>query len=131
LLNNDMLGFRRHALTFLPDSTNAYGRLLCLRHNRVACMWWTFVSGCVQCRNHFRERLRPRTGCLAPAVTCSCNICRRQPPTLRDMSSQVLFTMSCNLDLFELTRDVTHEQYVYANTSGQTGVLGVLPHRLP
>jgi hypothetical protein len=34
-LNNAMLSFRRHALTFLPDSTNVHGRLLCLSHYRV------------------------------------------------------------------------------------------------
>jgi hypothetical protein len=29
-LNNHMLGFRRHALIFLPTSTHDHGRLLCL-----------------------------------------------------------------------------------------------------
>jgi hypothetical protein len=47
------------------------------------------------------------------------------------MASQVLFTMSCNLDRFELTRDVTTEQYVYAITSGRTAIMGVLPPEIP
>jgi hypothetical protein len=54
-LNINMLGFRRHALTFLPVSTHDHGRLLCLRHYRVANVGWTFVSGCVPCRDQFRE----------------------------------------------------------------------------
>jgi hypothetical protein len=45
-LNNDMSGFRRHALTFLPVSTNVNERLLCLRHYRIPSIGWTFVSGC-------------------------------------------------------------------------------------
>jgi hypothetical protein len=44
-LDNNMLGFRRHALTFLPI-LHDHGRLLCLRHYRVASMGWNFISGC-------------------------------------------------------------------------------------
>jgi hypothetical protein len=53
----------------------------------------TTLQGCM-CRVVFRlgmslvgtifERLRPLTGCLAPTEACTCHICRRQPPTLRD-----------------------------------------------
>jgi hypothetical protein len=83
-LNNDMLGFRRHALTFLPDPRTGHedtllthGHLLCLRHYSVASMGWSFVSGSVPCMDRFRENLRPLTGRLARTETCACNICRR------------------------------------------------------
>jgi hypothetical protein len=46
-VNNDMLGFRGHALTFLPeprtrhgDVLATHGRLLCLRHYRVESTGW-------------------------------------------------------------------------------------------
>jgi hypothetical protein len=55
----DMLVFRRHALKFLPGLTIGHTpRLLCLRHYMVASMGWAFVSGCVPCRDRFRNRLR-------------------------------------------------------------------------
>jgi hypothetical protein len=130
-LNSDMLCFRRHALTFLPTSLHNNGPLLCLQHYRIASMGWSFVSRCVPCTDRFREHLRPLTGCLAPAENCPCNICKRQPPTIREMSLQVPFTMSYKIDLFELTRDVTHEQNVHAITSGRTTVTGLLPPDFP
>jgi hypothetical protein len=51
---NDMLGFRRHALAFLPESPLNHGRLLCLRHYRVASIGWSF-SRCVICADNFWE----------------------------------------------------------------------------
>jgi hypothetical protein len=131
LLNNDMLGFRRYALTFLPTSLHDHGRLLCLRHYRVASMGWSFSSRCVPCADNFRERLRPLTGCLAPAEASSCTICRRQPLILRDMALQVLFTMSYNIERFEFTCDVTHQQYGHALSSGRSTVTGFLPPDFP
>jgi hypothetical protein len=108
-----VFGFRRHALTFLPGITNGHTpRLLCLRHYRFVSMGWASVSGSVPCRDTFRYGLHPLTGCLVPDETCACHIFRRQPPTLRDIASHVAFTLSCNLDRFELTRNVPHAQYV-------------------
>jgi hypothetical protein len=113
--DNDMLGFRRHALTFLPDPRTGHGdvlpengRLLCLRQYTVASMGWVFVSRCESCMVRFRENLRPYTGCVATAAPCNCNVRRRQPLTLRDMASHTVFTLSLNADLFELTNELTY-----------------------
>jgi hypothetical protein len=122
-----MLGFWRNAMTFLPESPITHGRLLCLRHYRIARVGWSFLSDCVTCADLLQERLRSVTGGLVPAEASACNICRRQPPTLRDMALHTVFTVSRNMHLFDVKRDVTYEQYVSAITSGRATVTGLLP----
>jgi hypothetical protein len=51
---------------------------------------------------------------VAPGESCYCNICRRQPPFLKALASHVVFNFVFNFDLFELTWDLTFDQYVYA-----------------
>jgi hypothetical protein len=99
----------------------------CLRHSRAASMGWPFTSRCDPCMVRFRENLHSLTGCVAPAGPCSCNACTRQPPTLRDMASRTLFSLSLNPDRFELTREVTHCEFVHAVNSGWARVDRCLP----
>jgi hypothetical protein len=106
-----MLSVMRHALSFLPNSpfdTN-HGRLLCIRNYWVATSCWSFTSGCDTCADAFRERLHPYTGCQAPEA-CACNICRCQPPTLRDMALNIVFTMSLSMARFAVTFDTAYGQ---------------------
>jgi hypothetical protein len=124
--NNNMLCFRRHALIFLPipgtghgDTLDTNSRLLCLRHYRVASEAWTFTSRCGSCSASFREGLRHLAGCVAPEEPCSCNVCKLQPPSLLDMASRTVFTMTNNVDRFRLTRDVT--QRVRSGCRFETG----------
>jgi hypothetical protein len=78
----DMLGFRRNALAFLPDTGSGHGdvlaspgRLLCLRHYRVASEGWMITSRRDRCKATFRENLHPYTDCEVPEEPCNCNIC--------------------------------------------------------
>jgi hypothetical protein len=136
--NNNMLCFRRHTLTFLRipgtghgDTLDTNGRLLCLRHYRVASEGWAFTSRCSSCSTAFQEGLRHLTGCVASEEPCSCNVCKRQPPTLLDMASRNFFTMTNNVDRFRLTRDVTHSEFVQAVNSRRARVDMDLPPDYP
>jgi hypothetical protein len=108
-------GFRRHALTYLPEPSTGHGdvlaspgRLLCLRHYRVASEGWMTTSRCDGCVVAFRRHLRPHMDCVAPEEPCTCNVCARRPPTLRDMASLIVFGLTLNPERFEMTREVTH-----------------------
>jgi hypothetical protein len=125
--NYAQFNFQWNALTLLPDSSSNAPRLLCLRYYRVESMGWTFGTGCVPCGDELLTNIRLFIRCVAPGEPCQCNICRRQPPILRDMSSHVMFTLTCNVDRLELTRDVTFWQYVYAVRSGQSFFERVVP----
>jgi hypothetical protein len=117
-----MLCFRRHALTFLRTPGNTNSRLLCLRHYRVASEGWTFNSRCGPCSAVFQEECSHLVCCVAPQEPCSCNVCKRQPPTLLDMASRTVFTMTRNVDRLTFTRDVTHSEFVHAVNSERASV---------
>ena len=59
---------------------------------------------------------------------CSCIICKRQPPSLRDMCSDIYFR---NIQNFELTVFTTFEQYVSAVNSEQVHFEQLLPPEFP
>jgi hypothetical protein len=118
-------------MTILPDPSSVAPRLLCLRYYRVASTGWTFGSGCVSCQEELRPPILPFTSCVAPGEPCQCKICRRQPPTLKDLASHFMFTLTCNLERFEVTRDVTFRQYVYTVSSGRPMVRCVLTPGFP
>jgi hypothetical protein len=126
-----MLCFRRHALTFLPTPGDTNSRLLCLRHYRVSSEGCTFTSRCGPCSAAFQEGCRHLVGNVAPEEPCSCNVCKRQPPTLLDMASRTVFTVTRNVDRFRLTRNVTHSEFVHSVNSGWASVDRGLPPDYP
>ena len=90
--------FRQHAITILPDAVCAEIRLLCLRYYAVPSVGWSHGSGCAICRDTTRQQIRHLTGCLAPAESCRCNICVRQPPSLKALAFHAHFTLVLNIE---------------------------------
>ena len=103
--------FRKHAITILPDPGSTNLRVLCLRYYDVVSVGWSFGSECAICRDASREMACPLNECLAPAEACTCNICTRQVPSLKDLAFNAHFFLSFNIEQFELTLGVTYNQY--------------------
>ena len=55
----------------------------------------------------------------------------RQPPSLRDSASHILFRCVLDLERFELTCYTTYSQYKFAVTSGRVDELHLLPPHFP
>jgi hypothetical protein len=91
---------------------------------------WDYVSRCHVCTDVNRDSVRPLRGCVAPIVPCSCRVCRRQPPTLRNQALRTVHFLF-NIHRFELTRDVTFQQYVFAAGSNRVDTLHQLPPQYP
>jgi hypothetical protein len=72
------------------------------------------TSRCDRWTATFKENLRPYVDWVASEEQCNCNVCVRQPPTLRDMASRILFVLSLHPEHFELTREVTHSEFVHS-----------------
>jgi len=49
--------------------------------------------------------------------SCKCNICLRQPPTLRDLASHSVFHLTFNLSVFQLTPHTQYQHYFHAANS--------------
>jgi hypothetical protein len=80
---------------------------------------WRFIcfEGRAQklgCRDEGRERIRSPAGCVAPRERCACNVCRRQPPSLRDLAQRTFHYHMFNVHKLQLTREVTYREYVFA-----------------
>ena len=129
-IRHDFL-FRRHAITILHDPSSGTLRLLCLRHYDVPSIGWMYGSGCVSCQDTSRENIRVLTSCVGPAEACACNICRRQPPSLRDLAAHAVLTLRINIERFQLTRDVTFGEYRHAVDSNRVGIDQLLPPDFP
>lgn len=63
----------------------------------------SFRAGCTICRDASRQMAGPLTGCLSPNETSSYNICRRQPPPLKELAFHINFTLTLNIDRFGLS----------------------------
>jgi len=74
---------------------------------------WIDTARCVTFRQDFRQTLGPSSSC-SMSDNCSCNICKRQPPSLLASAAHMVFNYIFNLQQFELTSNTTYAQYVYA-----------------
>ena len=89
--------------------------MLYLKHYRAAGDgWWKDRKNCDECivRNHLT--LTALSSCRQPENDCSCIICKRQPPSLRDLCSDAYFR---DIRHFEWNVNTTFDQYVYAINS--------------
>jgi hypothetical protein len=99
--------------------------MLFLRYYRAESDGWN-ASQCSTCSNDFREAIRPFSTCAAPAI-CYTNICRMQPPSLLALAAHTVLNYVFNLERFELTKDMTHQQYQYVVNSNRVTTWRLLP----
>jgi hypothetical protein len=63
----------------------------------------------------------------ASELLCNCNICLRQPPSLKGFASQAVFHLRYNIDQFELTVDTTYDHYKYVANSKNVSIHKLVP----
>ena len=108
--------------TFLSNS-----KVLCLQHYRAASDGWKDELNCDECVTQFREDLVYLSDCRL-SDDCDCNVCRRQPPSLRNICSSIIFLKDSS---FQLTPYTTFEEYVYAVELGAALIFRFLPPEFP
>jgi len=106
-------------------------RLICLRYFRALSDGWRDELSCLSCISEYRRLLRPHVNCQRPAE-CRCALCVRQPPSLRDAASHVLFRHTSNIQhMFCLSSNTSFYEYVYAARSGRVNIERLLPSSFP
>ena len=129
---------KKYAITILPvdkaprplrliDTSLSDARLLRLQYYRASSDGWKDEANCDDCVVQFRQHLGHLSNCRLPE-NCSCNICRRQPPSLRNIRSAIVFR---NDRRFELTVNTTFGEYVYAVELGAARLGQLLPPEFP
>ena len=86
------------------------------------------IEKIVLCVVDFHTSLLALCACQLRRDESPCIVCRRQPPSLRDLCSNAYFL---NLRDFKLNSHTTFQQYVYAVNSGLVMIRKLLPPDFP
>ena len=130
---------KKRAITILPaDSSFAHHaqpqrlviydtKLLYVQHYRATSDDWRDVYRCDNCVAEFMSETFHLCNCRM-VWDCDCKVCRRQPPSLRDMCSSIVFRAGRS---FRLTPHTTFQEYAYEVEKGSARVSQLLPPEFP
>jgi hypothetical protein len=93
-----ILKLKIYAIVALPFDTP---RILNLKHHQAASEGWIMNSLCDMCFDEFKEILIPIIDNCIFELSCKCNLCLRQPPSLRILALQIvsiLYSISISLN---------------------------------
>jgi len=79
------------------------------------------------CFEEIQHILEPMGGSCTSDPSFSCNVCLRQPPSLRNLASHTAFHYTFNLSEFTLTDRTLYHQYLYAVESQEVSGDGLVP----
>jgi len=91
--------------------------VLYLNHHKAVSDGWTSDTFCDECLEVFRLLPQPFLGNCTHERSCECNVCSRQPPSLRRLASHTVFHLTLHLSNFTLTGRTLHHQYLFAMES--------------
>jgi hypothetical protein len=86
--NFERFAFKKYSITLVPSTDDP--TLSFLKYYRAESEGWKDTTQCRMCLVEYKQAIQPCTYCVM-ASNCSCNICRRQPPSLFALSARVLF----------------------------------------
>ena len=128
--NTVVFSFQKYGIVAVPlDSP----RILYLQHHGAESSGWTQSSLCQRCARHYQPQTYPfLPQCTASASSsCKCNVCVRQPPSLRSLASYTVFHITENLSEFTLTADTLYDNYIHAVQSNLVPEDRLIPFTFP
>jgi len=114
-------GFTMYAIVCVPLDTSTVLHLL---HHRAASNGWNSDSLCHDISKDLRRTLQPFAGPCNGERSWGCNICLRQTPSLRNLTSHTVFHLTFNLISYILTDKTLYHQYLYAVESNSFPMIG-------
>lgn len=99
--------------TCMKPTTSTY--VVFLRHYRAESDGWLNRARCDDCLALPKQLVAEQVGCKA-SNNCTCSICIKQPATLKDTSSNVIFTMVFNLDKFQIAAGTVYQHLAHTRT---------------
>ena len=130
--NIKTFAFIKYAIVCPPLETP---KILFLLHYRAASDGWRTFNLCRACcrdcttsiRRFMNECSFPRSYYNYPN-SCKCNLCLRQPPTLRDLAPHSVFHLTFNLTELQLTPHTQYHHYLHAANSNLVPEHKLIPH---
>ena len=130
--NIKTFAFIKYAIVCIPLETP---KILFLRNYRAANDRWRTFNLCAACCSDSMPTIHQFVNnCAFPPSyfnypnSCKCNICLRQPPTLRDFASHFVFHLTFNLSEFQLTARTLYHHYLHAANSHLVPEHQLIPH---
>jgi hypothetical protein len=84
-------------------------RVLYLKHHRTASDGWAIRSLCYTCRNECKNNIRNLMNKCDLSGNCTCNLCLRQPRSLRVLASRTVFHLTKIIEDLKLTYQTTYD----------------------
>jgi len=130
--NIKTFAFIKYAIVCTPLETP---KILFLRHYRASSDSWRTFNLCAACCTDCTPSIQrfvnkctfPRSYSNYPN-SCKCNLCLRQPSTLRDLASHSVFHLTFNLSEFQLTARTLYHHYLHACNSHLVPEHKLIPH---
>ena len=122
--NTCVFAFKIYAIDCVPLSTPT---VFYLRHYRAASEGWTSVAPWAECSEEIKLLLVRFAGDCTNTFSCRCNVCVRQPRSLRSLASYTVFQLTFNLSEFTLSSRTLYHQYLCAAESGFASDLRLVP----
>jgi len=119
------------AIAGVPFHNDTSPRILYVKHHQAARDDWMIHSLCSNCRNAFKMNIRNLVSNCNLSENCTCNLCLRQPPSLRGLTSHFVLNFKYNIEHFSLTHETTYDKDEYANQSINVPLENLIPNTFP
>jgi hypothetical protein len=86
---------QKYVIVAVPFETP---EVLYLRHYRATSDAWKTNLLCDYCFESYTKILEPIIANCTLQISCTYNVCLRQPPSLRSLASHAVFLVRCNID---------------------------------
>ena len=101
--------------------------MIFIRYYRPISDGWSDKVACSPCTLEYKAIMKSFLDCRLPDK-CHCNVCVRQPPSLRNAASHVLIRHVYNIKhMFRFTSHITFNEYVYTVRTGRVDIERLLP----
>jgi hypothetical protein len=122
-----MLKCKMFAITAAPFG-DEHIRVLYLKYHRTLSDCWTTRSSCYTCSSYHKNIVKNDLHNCDLSRNCTCNLCLRQPPSLRGLASQAVFHLMFDIEQLELSHETTCDQFVH---SKQVPLQNLIPNSYP
>ena len=129
--NCTVLSCRKYSMVILAMETPNHSRPFFLKHYRAESDGWTSRLFCDSCATYSTRRVQNYISGCTKTYDCKCNVCLRQPPTLKNLASHSVFNILFDSDRFVLSSTTTYEEYKFVVNSKKVSNSRLLPQNFP
>jgi len=117
-------GVKIYPIVCLPLNTPS---VQFLQYHRAASEGWESSILCDEFSEEIQRVLQQFVGNCSSDRSCRCNVCLRQPQSLRNLASHTVFHYTFNLSQFTVSDRILYHKYLYAMESQKVSEDDLVP----